>query len=220
MKDNRGKKQKTYKRPEILEGIYQSIRDHVNRIPKVEAHYLRKDSTKTYISGELNKSEMYRLYVECMRYTLQSSSAVVATERQYLYILKTEFPKLGFFVPKKDKCDECVKNENLKIPRDEGDFKVHLDESKLAQNSKKEDKEKAKQNPEAFLMAIFDFQKILILPFGDISSFYYKRNLHFHNFTVYSAADREAFCYTWLETEGKKDAIEVSSAFYNSFNFN
>lgn len=108
-----------------------------------------------------------------MRDTSQSSSTVVATERQYLYVLKKEFPKLGFFIPKKDKCDECVRYENLKIPRDEGDFKVHIEESKLAQNSKKNDKERAKQNPEKFLMAVFDFQKILILPFGEISSFYY-----------------------------------------------
>lgn len=50
-------------------------------------------------------------------------------------------------------------------------------------------------------MAVFDFQKVLILPFADVvSTFYYKRNLNMYNFSVFFKTNGQGYWYTWFET--------------------
>lgn len=60
-------------------------------------------------------------------------------------------------------------------------------------------------------MGIFDFQKVLILPFADVSTFYYKRNWNMYNFSVFCTTTGQGYCYTWLETEAKKGGNEVAT---------
>lgn len=40
------------------------VKEHINSFPKVESHYCRRDSSKLYLSSDLNKAVMYRLYTD------------------------------------------------------------------------------------------------------------------------------------------------------------
>lgn len=37
----------------------ETVRQHINSFPRVEAHYCRKDSKKEYLNSELSLAEMY-----------------------------------------------------------------------------------------------------------------------------------------------------------------
>lgn len=42
---------------------------------------------------------------------------------------------------------------------------------------------------------VFDFQKVLTSPHGNISVYYYKRKLNMYNFTIFDMASKEAYCW-------------------------
>lgn len=113
--------------------IFDSVRKHINLIPKVESHYLRKDTSKLYLSEELNRSRLYTLYKE---WAIQEGLSNIASPRQYRYVIENEFKNISFYVPKKDQCNLCEKFKNLNTSRDEGEFKVHLDEKNAARSEK------------------------------------------------------------------------------------
>lgn len=57
--DERGKHNNQNKIPEE---ILNSIRNHINSIPRIESHYIRKDTSREYIDGGLTIAEMHRHY--------------------------------------------------------------------------------------------------------------------------------------------------------------
>ncbi|KAJ0177658.1 hypothetical protein K1T71_006531 [Dendrolimus kikuchii] len=79
----------------------------------------------------------------------------------------------------------CHAFENLQNP---------TDEQKSKHNWQLAEKDKARQN---------------------ISTFYYKRKLHFHNFTPFDMADLQGYCYCWDEQTAKKGANEIASCVYD-----
>lgn len=52
------------KQKSLDSNIKESIKKHIELFPTIEPHYLRKQTTRTYISGNLNVAKMYRMYVE------------------------------------------------------------------------------------------------------------------------------------------------------------
>lgn len=76
---------------------------------------------------------------------------------------------------------------------------------------------------ETRLLAVFDFEKVLHCPHGNVSIFYYKRKLSSFNFTVFDIGKRKALCYMWDKSVAKRGANEVSSClldFIQGFYFN
>lgn len=57
IEDRRGK-HNNHKR--VDEKIKNSIREHINSIPRMESHYRRQDSTREYISEDKCLSDFYR----------------------------------------------------------------------------------------------------------------------------------------------------------------
>lgn len=57
--DFRGKHKKQKK---LDSNIKESIQKHIELFPTIESHYLRKQTTRTFISGNLNVAKMYRMY--------------------------------------------------------------------------------------------------------------------------------------------------------------
>ncbi|KAJ8931665.1 hypothetical protein NQ314_015381 [Rhamnusium bicolor] len=82
------------------------IREHINLLPKIPSHYCRERTSKMYLEDGLNVSKMYRLYTDWA----QQKNITIATERQYRDVLNSEF-NIGFFKPKKDRCERCVEFE-------------------------------------------------------------------------------------------------------------
>ena len=80
------------------------VREHVESFPRMESHYCRANTAATYLSPELNISEMYRLYVHdfCVRRNITDP----VTKGVYRRIFVSDF-NIRFFVPKKDQCSLC-----------------------------------------------------------------------------------------------------------------
>ena len=55
-KDQRGKHERT----KISQDIREAIKEHINRFPQVESHYLRKQTKREYFRDQLSLAKMYR----------------------------------------------------------------------------------------------------------------------------------------------------------------
>ncbi|CAH1109656.1 unnamed protein product, partial [Psylliodes chrysocephalus] len=120
-----------------------------------------------------------------------------------------------FHVPRKDKCSICIGYKKQETSNDETiNFNIHVEEKELAQKQYLIDQKKLNSN--RFLCSIFDMQKVLSTPHGelDIRVFYYCR-YSVYNETIYEAGTQNAYCYIWGEADGKRGSNEVSSVLYN-----
>ncbi|XP_022831051.1 uncharacterized protein LOC111359686 [Spodoptera litura] len=154
--------------PEII----QSVRDHINSVPRIESHYTRANTTREFIDGGLTVKELHRNYLS-RRGTMPSASFDM-----YYRIFNIEF-NLSFFVPKKDLCDLC---ESYKNATGENQLKLkeayeeHLRQKDLSRKEKAKAIELSKENGET-LVAIYDLQAVMPVPIGNSSAFFYKSKL-------------------------------------------
>lgn len=204
------------KQKRIDDSIRNQIRDHINLFPRVEAHYVRKDSKRQYLQQSLTLSKMYKLYQDwCAENRFE-----VAKFWLYEDIFYDEF-NLGFHVPKKDQCLPCTEyknaDENQKQELEER-HNEHLENKEHVRENKMADKEKAvkdmKDKDNQFSAAVFDMQAVLPCPNGNTSIFFYKRKLSVHNFTIYDLAPKQGHCNMWDETEAGRGANEIASCLY------
>ncbi|XP_026733787.1 uncharacterized protein LOC113498078 [Trichoplusia ni] len=194
----------------LVDEMIRSVCDHVKSFQPVESHYLREKSTKLYLDGSLSIARMFTLYKEW--FNDEQYSIKARTERQYRDIVNDHF-NLAFFVPKKDQCDQCHIFKNLKNPSEveQDTFAKHQDRKKIARAMKTADKESAKNSNGEIVCAVFDFEKVLTCPHGQVSIFYYKRKLSCLNFTIFDMGNKHGTCYMWDETIAKRGANDVSS---------
>ena len=94
----------------------QSVIDHIESLPKVEAHYCRAESKRQFLEPGLNIETLYEKYVEVCH--VKNVDTVKVSF--YRYIFNTEY-NLAFHVPKKDRCGRC---EEHKVKKKEG---IHVD---------------------------------------------------------------------------------------------
>ena len=165
--------------------LVQSVYDHINSIPRVESHYIRADSEREYIDGELTLAEMHRDYENKRK----EAGKEAVSYGKYSEIFNYEF-NIGFFIPKKDQCDLCTSYENCD---DDGKKKIqtqydtHLTQKEFSREEKDRDKERIHKGEENLVMAIYNLQAIMPCPYGQSSRFYYKSRLNCYNFTVSTA---------------------------------
>ncbi|KAE9523508.1 hypothetical protein AGLY_016060 [Aphis glycines] len=67
--------------------------------------------------------------------------------------------------------------------------------------------------------AVFDLQKVLTTPQGDVGSFYYKRKFATYNFTVYDIGKKQAYSYMWCESDGKRGSNEIGTCLLKFIKF-
>lgn len=215
--DKRGKF--TRKLSENKKNMKNSVYNHIESYAKRAeiGHYGRKNSKRMYLEQNLSVSKMYNKYEEEYNESLNGHDLAIeenqkATERQYRDMFNEEF-NMSFNKPKKDLCDDCQAFENCtpqeKSLRKESQDK-HIALKEVARNAKDADKLTA-INSSTTVAAVFDFEKVLVSPKCEAGTFYYMRKLSVMNFTVYNLATREATCYVWDETIGKKGGHEVAS---------
>lgn len=95
------------------EKIKNSIREHINSIPRIESHYRRQDSTREYISED--KICLADLYSDNKKIE-EDKNEPAANLTMYSRIFLSEF-NISFFSPKKDLCNLCDQFKNA--PNDE-----------------------------------------------------------------------------------------------------
>ncbi|CAG9760932.1 unnamed protein product [Ceutorhynchus assimilis] len=182
--DKRGKHGK---HPTVDPSIKESVRAFIDKIPRVESHYLRAQTKREYIESGKSLADLHRDYKE----ERQSQQLGYANSVMFNRIFNGEF-NIGFYSPKKDQCDLC---ESYKNSDEQGKLKLqesydlHLKEKVLSRKEKDADK----LNQDGAHVAVYDLQAVMPVPRGLVSSFYYKN------------------CYFWNETEGKRGATEIGS---------
>lgn len=194
----------------ITEAVKKSVCDHIRCLQPVEAHYVRKDTSRLYLDSDLNFHKLFVMYNEWFDPNKYQSKAL--TERHYKTVVNDNF-KLSFFIPKKDQCDICHIYTNIESHTEEErkNYEAHILNKNMARELKTKDKKEASSSNGKIIAATFDFQKVLNSPHGEVSVFYYKRKLGSMNLTVFDLAKKRASCYMWHEGEGKRGANEVSS---------
>ncbi|XP_074039657.1 uncharacterized protein isoform X2 [Leptinotarsa decemlineata] len=193
----------------VAESIRQGIRDHINSIPRMESHYIRKNSSREYIDGGKSLNDLYRDY----KTLCDSNNVPYANETLYSRIFNGEF-NISFFKPKKDRCELCVRYENAQgdTKKDlEVQYLKHIEEKDLSRIEKDADKKTSGPNK---IIAIYDLQAVLQVPRGNTSIFYYKSKLNTLNFTVSLISDDKTDCFYWHEGEANRGADEIGSCLF------
>nr|XP_053611997.1 uncharacterized protein LOC128676083 [Plodia interpunctella] len=124
--------------------LIESIRQHIDSIPRIESHYLRANTSREYISGDKTIMDIWRDF-DNMRKIQGKSSC-----EYWLYydIFNKEF-NISFFQPKKDRCDLCLDfelatpNRNIEIKKK---YEDHLAEKNLCRQEKRVDRQNINEN--------------------------------------------------------------------------
>ena len=159
-----------------------TVVNHILQFKTVESHYICKDSSCQYVPKHLNVAEMHRMYIQWCAFNDYS----VKNYDTYYMIFKQHF-NLRFKKPKKDQCDTCTAYKNTPNDLITDEMRSHqtkpLHDKELVRQYKENKKLNATSNDD-ILIAVFDFQKTLLCPHGQTSSFYYCRRLRNYNFTI------------------------------------
>ena len=189
----------------------EKVVEHIYQVETVESHYVCKDTKFQYLPSTLSIKAMHRMYkIWCDK---RNSNPVKYDT--YRTIINEKF-NLKFQLPKKDRCDRCEAWENTKneerSPEDIQAKKEHDNEKSLSRFYKTNIKRQAKECSTTCASA-FDFQKTLLAPAGNSSSFYYSQRLRIYHLTVTDLTNlKHVNCYLWSKNNAKKGANEVASS--------
>ncbi|CAF4946988.1 unnamed protein product [Pieris macdunnoughi] len=205
------------------EAIKESIRNHIDMIPKYESHYSRNRTKRLYLGSHLNIEKLYALYVEfCAEKNIPKEN--VAKAWLYRHIFKNEY-NLGFNPPANDTCDDCdgfvIKTKNTTDVIDKNAIKAehdkHLQESHLRYSLKGFDKVDAIESHGSKKMLTVDLQKCLPTPYLTNSQSFYLRKLWTFNFTIMDSVAKESWCFMWDETVAGRGGNEMASGLVKFF---
>lgn len=87
---------------------------------------------------------------------------------------------------------------------------AHIMNKNAVRDLKYEEKLEAPNN-KAICIACFDMQKVLNVPRGEISVFYYNQYLSLFNFTVFDCVQHQGYSYVWSEDIAREGPNEVAS---------
>lgn len=194
--------------PTVSQEIRESIKQHIDSIPKIESHYTRANTSKTFIDGSKSIADIHQDYVaKCKEQQKQFGNYTL------FYRIFTEEYNISFFTPKKDQCDVCTTFENATDTEKEDlkeSYDLHHREKELSRTEKARDKEK-----KDCVVAVYDLQAVMQLPKGDVSLFYYKSKLNVLNFTIYNLISNACNCYIWNESNGHRGVNELGTCVLN-----
>lgn len=195
----------------ISDELKNHVREHIHNFPVVESHYNRENTKKQYLECTLSIAKMHRLFQEWILNKNVTSKTQNTTLRQYTDIFN-EF-NYSFHKPKKDLCDVCERYKNLNIADQEEEkdlYSEHVQNKTIARGKKNVDKERSIKDKE-FCVAVFDLEKVLNTPQGDVSSFYYKRKFATYNFTIFDIGKKHGYCFVWHQSEGNRGSNEIAT---------
>jgi hypothetical protein len=209
-KDRRGKHEN---RKQVDPTLLQDIKNHINSIPKIESHYLRATSSKEYISDSKTIRDLWKDFNDQQK----EKSRLMCDYWLYINTFNKDF-NIGFFQPKKDRCDTCLAYELASNDRKlimKTNYENHLAEKDLCRQEKRTDRENIDG---VHFCAVFDLQSVMLCP--SPSYFYYSSKINCLNFTITqlnkiqsedNRAYGDVYCYFWDETQGLRGANEIGS---------
>lgn len=134
-----------------------TVREHIESFKKIESHYCRSNTTRSYIEADLNLSKMYRLYIEKCETPVKKGI--------YEKVFRTEF-NISFHKPKKDICDKCYKHQNNEFLNESDRLKhmAHIKEKELCKIERDTDRNNIDSKNG---IICYDLQKVFGLPRGN-----------------------------------------------------
>lgn len=222
--DKRGKH---HNRPNrITEDLKKQVDNHIQSFPRRVSHYSRKDSSKYYLSPDLNVKLMHRLYLQ--QYEPEMYHKLMDGDKAgyrpkvshdfYFRYLKANF-NYTFGCPRSDTCVKCdelenqIKNSNLspdQVQNAKVQKQLHLLKAEVFYRKLKENSSIALEKPEVEVLS-FDYQQNFPLPKVPSGDAFYCRQLWLYNFCIHSAKTKRAHCYMFDETTGSKKPDETIS---------
>lgn len=191
----------------LTDTVINDIKTHINLYPAYESHYTRRNTSKKYLSADLNISIMYRHYC--------SSREKPVSLTKFSEVFHTM--NLKFKQPKVDTCNTCeILKAKIDIANDElkqaliSEQKEHHNDADNAYKCKEFDKNKAKEDA-SFKVFSFDLQQCLPTPYLQTNISFYKRSLWTYNLTVHDCHTNQPFCFMWHEAIGNRGGNEIAS---------
>lgn len=184
--------------PQITEII-----NHINSFPRVESHYCRQSTSRSYLDSTLNVSKMYNLYREkCI--------GPLVKENVYRKVFNEEF-NLAFHVPKKDVCDLCSEYEKKKTLNDAEKMKIDDHQRNKCAVKKERDFDRT-NNEDTTAIITYDLQNVFSLPRAPVSNFFYKRKFSVFNLTGHCNLNKTTYCSIWSEMQSGRSGNDIASA--------
>ena len=193
--------QSSTRKPPLSDGRL-FLQEFFQRLPKMPAHYCRKDTSKLYLEASFKSAaDVYREYKRmCTEQSRPIMSMTIFTEQ-----LKAE--NIAIFTPRKDQCDLCC--EYAQGNATEDIYNKHRARKEAAQTEKAQDKNQP-ANSRTMVLCV-DVQRVLLSPCLKASALYYKTKLQVHNYTVFDMCSKNVVCYLWNEAEGGLTGNEFAS---------
>lgn len=179
------------------------VKTFLESLPKMESHYCRANTSKKYLEPMWeSKYQLFREYARiCKEDKVQPASTT-------LFHCVFKAMNIGFFLPKKDQCETCIKYKLGKVSDE--NYHNHQMRKVESREEKERDKKRAEESNEIVVFAV-DVQKVLTCPNIKASSAYYKTKLKVHNWSVYNLASSDGTCYVWHEGNGDLDSNVFAS---------
>lgn len=163
-----------------------NIKNHLALLPKVPAHWCRKNTSKVFLEGFQTKEQVYQLYIE---YAMEHGCRLISDNTYYHQL---ENLNIGFHQPRKDQCwcaNFCKLSDEEKEAK-QADYDIHIRRKDAARAEKDLDTKLAESNQNV-MTAVFDMEAILYSPFVRSKDLFYRRKLATHNFTIFDVGKKE-----------------------------
>lgn len=194
------------------------MKEHIERYPKYESHYTRRDTSKKYLPSYLNVKKMYDEYKHDYKLSGQSDCGSYS-------MFSEEFKNTGykFKQPKTDTCKTCdsfeltlkqSKNNLEEKNKIQIDFETHQKLADQGYAQKKLDKEMCLQTTDKTVL-VFDLQQVLATPSLTANISFYKRLLSTYNLTIRDCSKEGGTeCYMWHEAIGGRGSEQIASCMF------
>ncbi|XP_050507268.1 uncharacterized protein LOC126884950 [Diabrotica virgifera virgifera] len=176
------------------------LRNFLDSLPKLPAHYCRKSTSKLYIEPIFGDN-MSKVYQEYSRMCREQNKELKPVSR-YTFDLMVKEKHISFHIPKKDRCDTCCSYETNNL--DENVYKKHINNKEKARQEKENDKQAG--HVKQCIVLTQDLQAVKVCPMLNASALYYKTKLCCHNFTIFNVNTHHVRCYWFTETEADLSA--------------
>ena len=188
-----------------------SVKEHIQMFPTKLPHYIRKESTRRYLSEDLNASKMYQLYTEWCEENRK------CTAKEHVYRQKLKEMKISFHRPRKDLCEKCKKYNDANDDQKEllkDDYMRHTEEKNQGRLHKSIAVQESQKEDSEVLVLDFDLQAVLYTPKTGGKPLFYKRKLSSYNLTIYDCTNKQGYCNFWPEFEGERGSVNIATCLY------
>lgn len=191
----------------MLPSTTQQIKEHIASFKRRASHYDTNNTTKTYLSENLNVKKMVLMFKEI------NPDCSVSYE-SYRKIFTTNF-KLRC-LEKEIETTHKKQKEKLaaEIKRITVENKLHKQRAQEFYSRKRKSKLASSQDVRKESICM-DYGKNLPIPNISTNDAYYKRQLSMYLFNVHVLSTSESVFYVYPENGGKKGSDDVSSMLYN-----